>query len=350
MYDKRTHIRCDWSPDIWSWSPLEGRWSPVHGRPRDAVHLEVSTNDAGYREGYDFWRETVFYAFDADRQPEHGSKGFRADVSGLISEIGEFYTYRSDAMSGGRTRQQINADDCRDIDLGLVLAGERRYSDASGTNGITRDGGFYLYDAAQPSRVQWEAHEGIHMTLRREAVENVLGKPLPPVDQIAGLLDSSRMGATLKRQLSFMADHIGALSANERTFLLEQAVELALFSLGRVRGLVDPSQEETQAGLYVAARRVIEAHYADKNLTPSSVALLLGVSRASLYRAFSGHKHSVSDVICDIRLERAKTMLKLARQLPLDEVALRCGFTHVRSFQRVFRKRFGVSPSEAREV
>lgn len=350
MNEKRSHIRCDWSPDIWSWSPLEGRWSPEHGRPDKPVYLEISTRDVGYRQGYDFWRETVFYAFDADRQRDRETPGFRAAVSGLVSVSAEFYTYRSDAVSGGRTQRQINADNCRDIDLGLVLAGERRHSDTVGNSGTTCAGEFYLYDAALPSRVEWGAHQGIHMTLRREAVETALGGPLSSVGRIAELLESSRMGTLLKQQLQLMAQHIHVLASDERAFLLEQATELALYSLSRIRGLMEMPHDGGHAGLYVAARRIIEARYADADLTPSRIASILGVSRASLYRAFSGHEHSVSDAIRDVRLNRALALLRFAQHLSVNDIALRCGFTHVRSFQRAFRVRFEMTPGEARET
>lgn len=79
-----------------------------------------------------------------------------------------------------------------------------------------------------------------------------------------------------------------------------------------------------------------------------SVARALGVSAGHLGRRVkSATGQSFQSYLAGLRFESAAWLLEQSR-LPVEEVALRCGFTSANYFAQSFRRTFGVSPREWR--
>jgi len=340
----------DWTPEVWAWSPDMGRWSPGHGRPRAPVSLAVSTDGIEPGEAYDFWRETVFYAFEADKQGGDPAAGFVASVNGLLSENAEFYRYTSDAVSGRRTRRHASADGGDGIDIGLVLSGTRQHEFGSGVRARATPGELFFYDSATPSRVAWDAHRGVHLSLRRRAVEAALGRALPPPEDIARALAGSRQAPLLANQFVLLAGHLDTLDAGARAFMLDQTAQLALYVLGRLGFAPEQSSRFDPVALFAAARQYIERRRADPGLDADAIAAALGCSRATLYRSFAAHEITVAGAIRDMRLAHARALLARGQPgLTNDTLAARCGFESASGFRRAFKARFGMTPQEARQ-
>jgi AraC family transcriptional regulator, positive regulator of tynA and feaB len=349
MEQERKAFEWDWCPRTWSWSPDKERLSPAHGLPREAVGLQVSTEGIAPRESYDFWRETVFYAFEADRRDREQASPFAARASGVISADAGFYAYRSDAVSGQRSRQAIDADGCDDIDIGLVLEGWRAHEHENGEEAATRPDEFFVYDAAVPSRVAWQAHRGLHLSLRRRAVEAASGRDFPEPAAVARALAGSPMGPVLKSQFALLSHHLHEVDRRDRAFLLDQTAELALHAIGRL-GFGASRGARERAALFTAAQRLIEKRFADPEFGTEALAHLLGCSRATLYRVFADNDMTVADAIRTVRLMEARRLLEtMGERVPIGAIGQRCGLPDRANFNRVFRRQFGLSPSEARE-
>jgi AraC-like DNA-binding protein len=101
------------------------------------------------------------------------------------------------------------------------------------------------------------------------------------------------------------------------------------------------------------ARRIlrrIESDYADPALSPERVADACGISKRYLQTLLAGSGTSFVQELNAMRLDRASDLLAdpRARCLPVADVAYRCGFLDPGYFTRLFRKRFGVTPSQWR--
>ncbi|RYG07477.1 MAG: AraC family transcriptional regulator [Caulobacteraceae bacterium] len=85
----------------------------------------------------------------------------------------------------------------------------------------------------------------------------------------------------------------------------------------------------------------------DIGIDIDAVATTAGVSRATLYRAFDG-EGGVNRFIQDRRLHHARAALRRRRaQSPtIADVAHDYGFASASHFSRLFRARYGYSPSE----
>ena len=95
---------------------------------------------------------------------------------------------------------------------------------------------------------------------------------------------------------------------------------------------------------------VIDRACADPDLSPDRIALAVGCSRATLYRLFARRDQSVAAVVWQVRLESARHMLCSAESIavPISDVAMLSGFVDMPSFTRMFKRRYGKTPREAR--
>ncbi|MCX4198929.1 helix-turn-helix domain-containing protein [Methylobacterium organophilum] len=75
----------------------------------------------------------------------------------------------------------------------------------------------------------------------------------------------------------------------------------------------------------------------------------MGLSRTSLYRAFA-ETGGIAAAIRDARLDLARRRLEARRddKVRIASIAYACGFTDVPTFNRGFRKRFGLAPGDLR--
>ena len=107
---------------------------------------------------------------------------------------------------------------------------------------------------------------------------------------------------------------------------------------------VDPEQS-------LELRRVIEhigAHL-HQPLPVNELAQLSGLSRAHFSRVFAAHQGvPPAQFVLQKRLDRAVKLLTMAADLPVKDISGMCGFDDPNYFAKVFRRGFGVSPTELR--
>lgn len=338
---------------MWRWNPGQGPWRKEFGGPKGSVYFEVSCDHVEPRETYDYWREHAFKNFEPDVPSAEQKSNFRAKAKAFYVPRGELFTYQSDAISGRRSRRQARADSGSSIDIGLILSGLRHaeVDDGHDARHSTGAGSFFVYDPMRPIRIHWQTHAGLHLTLRRTDVAAALGGNIPPTHILGNMLNTSRLALYLRMQLRLLAQDLPTLSLVERSYLLNNALDL-LFATLRTVSAGDHGADAAPAGeVFAAARRCIESRLSDPNLHADEIAAAIGCSRSTLYRAFAERQLAVADYV---REQRFKLFLHLLRQAPehvtITAIAHRCGFSDVNSFGKAFKQRFGMSPRTARRA
>ncbi len=92
--------------------------------------------------------------------------------------------------------------------------------------------------------------------------------------------------------------------------------------------------------------KVVNEHLSDSDFSVQQLSEEVGISRAQLHRKMKEMTGlPVSEFIRNIRLEQAVRLL-LEQKINVTQVAYAVGFSNLAYFSTVFRKQFGVSPSE----
>jgi AraC-like DNA-binding protein len=103
-------------------------------------------------------------------------------------------------------------------------------------------------------------------------------------------------------------------------------------------------------GHRVAAEEYIDARLQDPSLSPERVAGAVGISSRHLNRAFAAEGTTVAQYIRGCRLDRARQDLVAAAMAEhrIADIAARWSFASQAHFTRLFRARFGCTPSDVR--
>ena len=91
---------------------------------------------------------------------------------------------------------------------------------------------------------------------------------------------------------------------------------------------------------------LLEAHYADHEFSHDQFATMMCMSRSLLYKkikALTGR--SVTDLVNFFKLKKSRKLLR-ERNVSISEVAYQTGFGDPKYFSRLFKKFYGVSPSQ----
>lgn len=116
--------------------------------------------------------------------------------------------------------------------------------------------------------------------------------------------------------------------------------------------LIEPQQPAPgPARVRAAALDHIERHLGDADLRPPRIAAALGISLRYLHRAFDDSGVTVGQHLRDRRLEHVAHVLRTAAPPPpLQHLADRYGFRSQDQLARSFRRRYGMSMTEYRDV
>jgi AraC-like DNA-binding protein len=127
-----------------------------------------------------------------------------------------------------------------------------------------------------------------------------------------------------------------------RPVVAEQVGRLLALAVGER----EPASSRPSARLAQQIMRRIEDDCSDPELSPENVAADLGISKRYLQSLLAGSGTSFVRELNAVRLDRANVLLTdpRTRDLPVAEVAFRCGFLDPGYFARQFRKRFNATP------
>lgn len=157
--------------------------------------------------------------------------------------------------------------------------------------------------------------------------------------------------------LALVAGYVDLVRANQPC--TDQESELAsahLYDLVALLldGLVHGGAARNLSGIRAArlelVRRDIRNSLTDPDFSIAKAARRQGVSPRYIQQLFAGVGTSFSEVLRDGRLDLASRLLGEVENLgrSISEIAFDAGFSDLSTFNRVFRRRFGLTPSDVR--
>ena len=121
-------------------------------------------------------------------------------------------------------------------------------------------------------------------------------------------------------------------------------LDLVGMLVGNPLAVVSPGKRDMALS---RAKNYVAQHLQDFDLNVSRIATSIGVSPSQLNRLFKTRSKTVMRYVWSCRLDRAADLLRRRGRsnVPIGEIAYSCGFTNQAHFSRVFKERFGISPS-----
>lgn len=308
--------------------------------------LDVTTDGVPPADRVSFWREHVSRRNHFER-PE-SNRPFQAHLRRMASAGAELVEHASEPIvsRGAANRLRMSASD--DIAIELVREGRETLLDHNGEHRL-HVGDLYVVDYSRPLRTIRPRQRVCAVVLPRQRVVEIMGED--PSGLAGWRFAAQGMAASLRQQMQATLDAAPGLLPSQRMFAVNEAAEMALALLQAMQGgAADVARLDS--GFYRAARLYIERCCNDPDLTPERVALAIGCSRASLYRVFAARDEGVAEFIWQARIERTWRMLTSVEGygLSVSDVAMECGFREMPTFGRMFRRHYGMTPTEARKM
>ena len=135
-----------------------------------------------------------------------------------------------------------------------------------------------------------------------------------------------------------------------RSTVVSHIHDLVALALSRPRVMDEEGLSAVRAARLAAILDRIAEHFQDPDLTVAMVAHKQGISPRYLQYLLEASGTSFSARVNDLRLQRAFALLTDPRECGrrISDVALECGFSDISHFNRMFRCRFGDTPSGVR--
>lgn len=160
-------------------------------------------------------------------------------------------------------------------------------------------------------------------------------------------------GAMLQRMINYMVyelDHNEHIMKNPG--LLKSYDEMlmnALLSLphNHLGKLYESHRNRVAPGIVYRAEEYMRAHL-EEAISISGLIRICGCSQSTLFSAFRNARgYTPMEFLTEQRLQSVRTNLhKSNPQASVSVIALNCGFRHLGRFSRLYKNRFGESPSE----
>jgi AraC-like DNA-binding protein len=250
-----------------------------------------------------------------------------------------------------RTPGLIRRDNPEVYRVVLVVAGHPVLRQR-GREARLRQGELAIYDFTQPydfictSPVRLAKFTIPHqlLTVPRDLVARLTAVPIA-ADHGVGALASP-----LLHRLSRDSGCYSPASAARLSTVMADVISTALADHASQDDVVPPESRDRSTLVRVIG--YIERHLGQPDLAPGMVAAANFVSLRHLHRMFEGENITVSAWIRQRRLERCRDDLAdpVNAALPVSAVAARWGLIDSAHFSRVFRRAYGVPPSEYRRM
>jgi AraC-like DNA-binding protein len=205
-------------------------------------------------------------------------------------------------------------------------------------------GDVVLWDGLQPTEVEIiEPFSKRTLMFPRDRVLAVCPR-LAEQDAFPAL-DRSGPARLLVRFMNALAVELPGLDAAARAAAASAALEL-------LRAAVEPalptSRASTRVAMRAEIRRYVRTHLQDPALGPASIARAYSMSVRALHALFEDAEESVAGLVRGERLARCIEDLQQPNGGSVTEIAFRWGFSDAAHFSRLFKRAFGVTPSEVR--
>ncbi|MDR2186718.1 MAG: AraC family transcriptional regulator [Azonexus sp.] len=208
---------------------------------------------------------------------------------------------------------------------------------------------FTIYEASRPYSIRMESQSAFVVLLCEVAPNDLLASL---AQRVAGRsLPTTGGAAVALAAVQEMVAQGETISHGSRFTVLEFVSSLLAQQINALEGASGTKRKRSQDELLREAVQYIRCHMSDGDLSPDRIASALNICRRTLYHAFSLIGETPQATVQRLRLERCRNILTQhgAEKANITDLALQYGFSDPAYFARLFRRMFGVTPSQCRD-
>lgn len=247
---------------------------------------------------------------------------------------------------GMRTLNEIKKSDGEYFGLLYIYEGSELISHKNHITKLNKNN-FMLWDSTKPLSFQLLS-ETKKVTLL--IPQNRLRMQFPKVDlNIGKSIDLNKgLGAVTASHIFALGNEANTISKGTGDSVVDLTLELITACL---QAHMSPPISKVKQSLFDDVIKYIHGNLDDPNLGPSIIAHAFNISTRYLHQLFSSKGITVSSWILDKRLEQCRRQLILMDHYKnnITSIAYQWGFNDSSHFSKVFKKKYGISPSDYRK-
>lgn len=274
---------------------------------------------------------------------------FRATLSAAGADGVVFTEVDAKPQLVQRTAQTIEAGGSGFYKVSLLLSGTGILIQ-DGREIVMRPGDLSFYDTSRPYSLLFnEKFRNLIMMFPKDRLEfpTILTDALTAVS----LREQHDLARAIAPFIAQASPQLPQLPAVARTKLAHTSLELINTMLSAILD-VEQTPRNPHEVMLQKIYSYINANLGSPDLSPGSIAAAHYISIRHLHALFAEHDTTVSTVIKQRRLEQARADLTdpALQSRTVAAIATRWGFVDAAHFSRVFKQRYGMSPSELRAL
>ncbi|MCU9850432.1 helix-turn-helix domain-containing protein [Defluviimonas sp. WL0024] len=206
-------------------------------------------------------------------------------------------------------------------------------------------GGFILERGDEPYRFMYEKPNDLFvLKVGRSALSERVRQP---DRHCARVIDATSGTASLfATMVGHAQGQIAEIGASAAETIGRQLLELLGLALDGGSDAAESGVSSVRAAHLGRVERFIRANLKEPGLSPDLIAEGCGISKRYLHDLFKDVNGTVSQQIRDQRLIAARDRLEAANGVKIAEIAYRFGFSDQAQFARLFKAKFGLTPSD----
>ncbi|MBN9086039.1 MAG: helix-turn-helix domain-containing protein [Reyranella sp.] len=299
------------------------------------------------RDQFDAWRASISVIFDVEPLHEHRSEsGFDASVRAW--HLGGLVVSQVDFDGQRFVREKARAArDGLDHYLVQLYAVGGLVGTAEDRERLLRAGDVQILDLSRPNATKTKASGTIAIVVPRDT----LRQALPTAGDLHGLVlrGDSGAGGLLTDYMRSLIARADAITTAAAPLIAHATTEMIAACFHTTAETLARAQTPIEAMTLARIQRHIADSLDSPELHPEALCRAFGISRTQLYRLFE-RLGGVAIYIQEQRLARAYAELSNPARIHrrIYDIAFDWGFSSEAHFSRVFRRAFGMSPSDAR--
>jgi AraC-like DNA-binding protein len=302
------------------------------------------THDLPLADRFEAWRESVGVFLDCRLDPRSGTEDFNGQVESYLLDDLMLSRCTANHQKFDRPSLKIARDDIDHYMVQLFLTGGTEMRLGRRAIGSTRLIGFDLADVLDSFNADFDL---VAVLVPRARLAPLLRFP----DSLHGAMPITEDGAggLLANFLKDVFEILPALAPGQAASVARSLVELIAAAFNGAHFPANDMPALAERALQLRARLHVKARLSERDLDPEDIARALGVSRSALYRLFR-QSGGIAQYIREQRLRRCFGELAAGSGgMQVAQIAYRWGFSDAAHFSRLFRQRFGCTPSETQE-